>query len=507
MGKSKIILLLLLCSVTCTLPCVCSEPREQRAESESRLRAALSGYYGYSWERERGDSLLWNVQLSGVASSGQFAPFWFHSSSFGTVSARPFSGTLQGGIYKHENNPTRWIDYSASAQVAMQADGGFHIYPSSAYVSARLYVFRITAGFKPDTYDYDTPCPELTSGNLLFSQNSRPMPRITVSTNGYIPFPFLFGYVEVKAGLTHGWFIDNTYVSRSFLHHKYIGGRIGGSLPVNVSYEFHHAAQWGGVSPVHGELGNSVSSYLRIFSARNGGNNDNDRMNAEGNHVGSQQLTLTAKGNGWQVCAYWQNFFEDAPIKPIWSSVNIADGLWGICFKQNKWRYIEGALYELTNTTDQSGLLHDIDGLVIGGNDSYFTNSIYRNGWNFYLRSIGTPFITSPLYNTDTDTETQTLNNRVIAHHAGLYGDIQGYHYRILASHVTNYGKYNLTDIPSNRRIKSHNTALLIELEHCFQKAWGLHFRLSLAADIGSQFGNSFGGMLTICKKGVITQW
>ncbi len=478
-----------------------------RLSARSGLQASLAGYYGYSWERTSQDSLEWSAELSGVASSGRYAPFWVHSASYGSISAMPYSGALLGGIYKTERQPHRWLDYSASAQVAMQVDRSFHIYPHSAYFSARLYVFRITAGFKPDTYDYDTHCPQLTGGNMLFSQNARPIPRITISTNGYIPIPFLFGYAEFKAGLSHGWFIDNIYVRHSFLHHKYIGGRLGGNLPVNLSYEFHHAAQWGGVSPVHGDLGSSIHSYIRIFTAANGGNNNNDQMNAEGNHVGSQQLALTAKGTGWRVTAYWQNFFEDAPIKPIWSSVNISDGLWGICIHQNHWLYIQGALYELTNTTDQSGLLHDIDGLVIGGNDGYFTNYIYRNGWNYYRMSLGTPFITSPIYNSDSKTETQTVNNRITAHHAGIYGDIKGYQYRLLCSHVTNYGIYNLYDIPSNRLVKSHNTSLLVEVEHCFQKAWGLQFKLALAADIGSQFGNSFGGMLTISKRGIITEW
>jgi hypothetical protein len=36
------------------------------------------------------------------------------------------------------------------------------------------------------------------------------------------------------------------------LHHKFVGVRLGGGLPVRINYEFHHATQWGGVSPVYG---------------------------------------------------------------------------------------------------------------------------------------------------------------------------------------------------------------------------------------------------------------
>ena len=475
------------------------------ADRQMLLRS-LEGYTGYSWQRTSADTLKWDVALSAVISSGNYAPFWIHTNTRGSVSEQPFSGTINAAIFKNERQTKRWIDYSAAARVTMLIDRRFRAYPQEAWASARLYVFRITAGFCPDEYNIDTADPILTSGNLLFSRNARPIPRITVSTNGYIPFPFLFGYLEFKAGITHGWMIDNVFVNHSFLHHKYIGGRIGGNLPVNIAYEFHHAAQWGGYSPLHGDLGNNFNSFKHIFFAQNGGNNPNDQMNAEGNHLGSQQLSLIAKWKGWRVTAYWQNIFEDAPVYPLWRSVNIADGLWGLSIKQSHWPFINGVLYEFVNTTYQSGMLHDIDGLVIGGGDSYFTNGIYRNGWNFYMHTLGTPLITSPFYNSE-PSQTQTLNNRIRAHHIGLSGDIYTFKYRLVCSHTVNYGNYNLHDIASNRTAKNRNTAILLSVSKTVPQAWGLNFSVTLATDIGSQFGNNFGAMLTISKTADIIKW
>ena len=477
-----------------------------QASDKAMLHKSLSGYCGYSWQRTQTDTLHYMAKLSAVVSSGSYAPYLIHTNTWGEVSEQPFSGVISAGVFKHENQGKRWIDYSAGVRVGMTIDKHFRAYPQEAFASARLYMFRITAGFCPTEYDIDTADPVLTSGNLLFSRNARPIPRITISTNGYIPIPFLFGYAELKAGLTHGWLIDNVYVSHAFLHHKYIGGRIGGSLPVNIAYEFHHAAQWGGESPTLGNLGNSWSSFKHIFFAQNGGNNQNDQMNAEGNHLGSQQLSIIAKWDKWRITAYWQNIFEDAPIYPLWKSVNIADGLWGISIRQTQWRYVSNLLYEFVNTTFQSGMLHDIDGLVIGGNDSYFTNSIYRNGWNFYMHTLGTPFITSPLYNSEQE-QTQTLNNRVRAHHVGISGDIYGFGYKLLCSHVINYGKYDLYNIPSNREVKSRNTAVMLNVGKTVRQAWGLRFSLTLAADIGSQFGNNYGAMISVQKIGDIIRW
>ena len=94
----------------------------------------------------------------------------------------------------------------------------------------------------------------------------------------------------------------------------------------------------------------------------------------------------------------------------------------------------------------------------------------------------------------------QTDNNRVRAHYVGVAGDIYGYKYRLMASHVQNYGRYRE---PHN----TQNTAILFELTRRFEKAWGLEFTAALAGDIGTQYGNSFGGYLRIAKTGIIAKY
>ena len=225
----------------------------------------------------------------------------------------------------------------------------------------------------------------------------------------------------------------------------------------------------------------------------------NDQKNAQGNHVGSQQLALTAKGEGWNVTAYWQNFFDDN-FAFLGVGQNLPDGIWGVSIQQTRWPFIQGVTYEYMNTTDQSGPWHDRDGLCYGANDSYYRNSVFQNGWNYFYRSMGTPFITSPLYNNDGTI--YTLNSRVRLHHVGIRGDIYGFKYRLLCSYAHNFGNNN-----ASKATLSTNTATLLEVSKRIEKAWGLDFGLSLAGDFGTQFGNQFGAMLTIRKQGIITQW
>lgn len=445
------------------------------------------------------DTLRWMAGVSAVASSGKYAPFWLVSNTQGDVSSSPFSGNLTAGIYKEAKHDERWWDYDFGVQLTGRAE-----YPKTGigyfnqlYAHVRLYIFDITAGIKPMIYE--TQDSALSSGSLIFSGNSQPLPRITVGIDRYVPFPGLFGYMEIKGGLTHAWMPDNVYVRGAYIHHKFAAVRLGGRLPVNVCYEFHHAAQWGGYSPVYGDLGNDWTAFANVFLARAGGTMRNDQQNAQGNHVGSQQLMVTGKGKGWEVNVYWQNVFEDN-FAFIGNGQNIADGLWGVSMKQTRWPFIQGVTYEFLNTTDQSGPWHDRDGLCFAGNDAYYQNSVYRNGWNYFYRSLGTPFITSPLYNTDGTIH--TLNSRVRVHHLGIRGDIYGFQYRVKASYARNYGN----DVTS-REVLSDNTAVLLEVTKKVEKAWGLEFGFRLAADLGSQWGNQVGAQIMISKKGIICKW
>jgi hypothetical protein len=152
------------------------------------------------------------------------------------------------------------------------------------------------------------------------------------------------------------------------------------------------------------------------------------------------------------------------------------------------------------NTTDQSGPWHDRDGLCYGGNDLYYQNSVFCNGWNYFYRSMGTPFITSPIYNTDGTI--YTLNSRVRLHHIGIRGDLWGVKYRLLCSYARNFGNDNVS-----KKLLSTNTATLLEVSKHIEKAWGLDFSLSISGDFGTQFGNQFGVMLAVRKQGIITQW
>ncbi len=445
------------------------------------------------------DSIQYELGAMGLYSTGEYSNFWLHTNRNGTVSTEAKSSNLFASLKKELDKSLYQFDYGFEIKPILISDtNGSKLFFQDLYLNSKLYLFDFVMGVKPiETGNQDR---ELSSGGFLFSQNARPLPRISLGIDEYLAVPYTFNNLAIRGGLTHAWFRDNVYINGALMHYKFAGVRLGGGiLPLSINYEFHHAAQWGGVSPVYGELGNGWRDYYNVFFSKSGGTMANDQINAQGNHIGSQQIGVDLKLKNWETSLYWQNIFEDGPIKVPWKSLNRPDGLYGISISQKQFKPVRKLVYEYLETTDQAGPTHDIDGLVFGGGDNYFRNGIYQNGWNHHFRTIGIAFISSPIYNKESNS-LQTLNTRTRVHHLAMTGEFAKINYRAIFSSAKNYGTYS---VPK----ESYNQAFMLELNKRVERIWGVDVGISLAADRGTQFGNSIGGMLSIKKRGLLINW
>jgi len=444
------------------------------------------------------DSLKYDVQLMSLVSSGHYAPFWQQSNQYGSVLSSPNSTNLFVGIGKELGNSKQLFKYGYKAKLLLQTDyKQTHAYFHELYAEGKLSVFSLIIGKRKEHLGCQDSA--LSCGGILFSKNSLPMPKITAGIEHFTPVPFSGGWVEIKGAIAHGWFTDNTYMKDVYLHHLYAYGRVGGKFPVHLSYGIDHVAQWGGYNTEQGQQPNGLGDLIRIMKGKQGGTGalETDKINALGNHIISQSLKLESEWNGFKLDAYWQNISEDGPIDLIGKTMNASDGLWGITLRNNRFPVLKGVLYEYLRTTDQSGPINEQDGIVYGGADGYFTNSVYHEGWNYFNRTIGTPFISSPFYNKNGTI--YTLNSRVEVHHFGAEGDIKGYNYRLLVSFSKNYGAYYA---PFPSVIK--NSSLLLEVHKTFPSLQGVEAGISLSADFGKLYGNSTGCMITLRKRGLL---
>ena len=451
--------------------------------------------------KAQNDTINYEVGMLGVASNGIYSPFWIQSNQYGKISSNPTSADVWVGLNKDFGNKNRLFDYGFKANLLLQTDkfkttAYFH----EIYLKTRLSVFDLILGAREEQFGNQDST--LSCGGFLFSKNTRPMPKITIGIEHFTVVPFTNGFLEVKGAISHGWFKDNIYATNLFLHHKYLYGKIGGKLPVHFQYGLDHVAQWGGIVPVYGQQPSNLSAFKSIFFVNAGGTNStvNDQLNALGNHIISQSMKLDIELSDYKISGYWQNLSEDGPVRIIWNAMNKADGLWGVSIRNSRFPFIKGILYEFLETTDQSGPYHDKDGIIYGGSDDYFNNSIYQNGWTYFSRTIGTPFISSPVYNKDG--KVSIVNNRIQVHHIGIEGDVSGYRYKLLSSFSKNYGSYNE---PYPEMIP--NTSFLLEVNKQFQKLSNIEIGCSIGGDVGRLYGNSVGCLFSIRKTGKLFKY
>lgn len=447
------------------------------------------------------DTLKYDVSLTSLTSTGKYAPFWFGARNYGLISTAPSNTLAAVKILKDFGDSQRIVDYKFLINAVSHADNfKKNVYLHELYGGIKVWLFTFSGGFKEEILGNQDST--LSAGGFMYSQNAAPIPKVSLHIERFKPLPNA-NDIEIKGGLSHGWFNDNVYVQNMLYHHKYLYLRI--KYPdYRLWFEFglDHSVQWGGSFPDGTTTKANFSNFKKVFFGQGGGMESvqSEKINALGNHLVSQSLKVEGYVGNFKIDGYWQNLSEDGPLILLWNTMNIPDGIWGLSIKNKDFPYLKGFLYEYISTSDQSGPFHDKDGVIYGGNDLYFYNGIYLTGWTYRGRTLGTPLITSPVYNENyAGGNFSVLNSRVTAHHFGFEGNINGYDYKLLTTYTKNYGSY----IKRFFEMKP-NTSLLLEINKKFQKLGAIEAKFSLGADFGTLFGNSFGGMVTIRKTGNI---
>jgi Capsule assembly protein Wzi len=428
------------------------------------------------------------------AGLGENKPFWNVSNQLGLYSPDPFGGVLGIGIESVDSSDSFIsFDYGVESYYLLQQDAGFLLQKGYAEVKTPFLVFR--AGKKDEIIGNQDSL--LSIGSTVWSANARLMPKLVLATPGYIDVPFTKGYVEVDGSLAHGWFEKGRYVENLYLHQKHLHVRFGGDFFINASLGLIHFAQWGGTSPnpSYGDLPSDWDAYKRVFFAQNGDSatvNINEAINKLGNHLGSRNYRIDLKARQFNVSLYYQTIFED---NSGFSKEFNRDGLMGISLATlDPNHFVNHVVFEYLHTTYQSGPTHILtDSIDLVGNDNYFNNYIYHNGWTYKGMTLGTPLITSPIFNEDGSVG--ILNNRVLAFHLGLGGKLGKMGYRTFFTYSINKGTYSVPIDPAKNQFSWYFETLIPSI-------WqGIDMHVMLAADIGKMYGNNLGVNLLFKKS------
>ena len=461
--------------------------------------------------------------------TGDFAPYYMASNVYGTVT-QPYSTLLRASLSHSMSRDSRFSygfgadvigGYSSKTNYDAFIDGKWvtrgqgpaPIWLQQLYAEVKFRGLFMTAGMKETGSAMLDD--NLSSGDITWSANSRPMPGIRIGFIDFQNIPLTNGWLQIDAVLFYGKPHDNNWLRDHFNHYnsfitsgrwnnyKRLYLRTNPSQPFSATFGMQAAAQFAGtcVTYRNGEIMSEVKAPLKLrdfcqmIIPRHG------EYFYRGNHLGTWDIALRYRlCNGNEVRAYLQSPWEDGSGI---GKMNGFDGLWGLEFRASKPGFITGAVFEYLDFTNQSGPLHwstgDHPGTTITdeatGSDSYYNNYFY-NGYACYGMSQGTPFIPSPLYNLDG--YMRYADTRVRGFHAALRGNISSeVDYRMMISHRTGRGDSYLP-----RLHKVRDTSIMLEGIYKMQNTPEMDLKCQLAWDHGNMYGNNFGILVTISYKG-----
>ena len=451
--------------------------------------------------QQSSDTIAYSLNTSFNGGSGKNAPFLSTANQYDRYSFAPNSITVWGNAHKEIKN-TRLFDYGFGLELdgnAAQRETRF--FADECYLQGKLFFLNFIAGRKREVFGNQDS--DLSGGGMIWSQNSRPMPKISIETTGYVDVPFTNKYLAFKGGISHGWFDNNAFMKDLLLHHKYASFKLGGSFPLNLNYGIQHVVQWGGVSSQYGTMPVTLDNYIRIFLGKNGSSSasQSDQINTLGNHIISQNLGLDLNLKSVIFSLYWQNLTEDPPFKFITTTMNVQDGLWGLSVRIPSFKLLHSFVVEYMSTTDQSGPWHDLDGVIYGGADGYYRNGQIPQGWSYMGMTIGNPWISSPKYNQDGSLS--TLNNLVRNYYFSGKGECKSLNYRMTLAYSENFGYSNQgpRTIPDYANCK-RQVSCQIETSTALNAAKNLMGSIALSGDHGAQYGNNVSLIVGISWSG-----
>ena len=407
------------------------------------------------------------IEAGSVLSSTSATPFWLRTNQFGIIPTQAPAGLLQAAVWKTYRAPdsihSRKFDwgFKLNPVVTYERTSKATVLLPEAYVSVKFKTLEFYAGRRRQVTGLGDTV--LSSGFYAESGNALPIPKIQIGTIGYAPLHFTKDFVAINAAFAHGWF-NVPYIQDVRLHQKHLYIRLGKPASWLRGYAgINHQVQWAGhadylkqrpdVGDGSGYLASDWSFYKYVvFSytpkewADVPGYTPFDSYRV-GNSVGSIDFGLEFTTKAGSLLAYYQHAYEDVSGVVF---LNMPDGLWGLSYtpaSNNPAAFrVTRLTLEFLTTKYQSGTSFYIPGSTYQGVDNYYNHSQYIEGWSYFDRTIGTPFITpgqdiDPSYNLPT--VQYFSNNRVKMWYVGLQATYRKALFTLRVSQSQNFGTYN----------------------------------------------------------------
>ncbi len=458
----------------------------------------LSGLFAQETKKQTDYKISFGTYLS----SGNELPFWMTSNRDGVFSLSNNNYQLIQAGFEKKFDPASsgtW-DFTWGAHLVYGYGGKSDFQANQYWLGVRHQKIILKAGAQSDPALYRGL--SSTNGNADRSNNSRPLPGISFSTDSYIPFLFWEKWFSFKVEYEEKFFSDHAYVKNAHLHHKSLYGKAELEKNWSIIWGLEHFVLWGGTSPdnIIGEMP-GISQYFNYVLGLKGGPGayKDDQSNRGGNQLGIYALKVKKEWTHSSLEFYWNHIFEDRSGMEM---VNLRDGLWGLHLnKKDQSALFTDFVYEFMYTLNQSGSFHliaaqmpdDPNRLTGRGKDNYFDHYIYRS-FTYYNRMMGTPlFVPRIGANGKADGFEST---RMWMHHFGAKGELgPGLNWKTIFTWSRNFGTYTDSFPWSEGPYPDplNEFSFLCELNYSGSK---LPFQLftGVAGDYGSRFEKRTGG-------------
>ncbi|MPR35409.1 capsule assembly Wzi family protein [Salmonirosea aquatica] len=472
------------------------------------MRNYLAGFFillSISFTQAQDSTFSYHAAVQGAVTTSQ-TPFWLHANQFSKVPVQGPYVAGQLGFYRNYSrakSPKKIFDWSAGAELGAYIGPVPDLFLTDAFVAGKLGAFELSIGQRKETFGLmDTT---LTSGSLSFSGNSRPYPRIQLAFPQFISLGFIKHFVAFKGSYSDGFlgtarvqYGNVNEIPHVYMHHKALYIRLGKPAHrLHLYGGFNHQAMWGGEDKIFTGGLKPLLAYKYVVIGKSWA------ASRVGNHFGTIDMGAEWTGKKWSYFGYRQNIYEDGSLAGL---TNIADGLNGFRMKRNgavsrSDLQIKILTIEILNTKSQGGSVFDYDNHIFG-RDNYYNHYVYTQGWSYRGRIMGTPLVpTQDIQKLDLlkDTTALTMNNRLLAFHAGVLGQVQNINIQAKGTFSRNLGTYNYPLEPARNQF-----SFILQAEKPVSFANGSFLSLRLATDLGTLYPTNFGVEVGWQKRGFL---
>lgn len=487
-------------------------------------------------DAERPDSIGYGASVIANASSGDWAPYMIGSWNLGRNT--PASGAwldIHAGKDVNRAHRFSWgAGFEAIAGAGTKAEYERYDATSGKWFDhkegqAAVRIIQLwgelkyrgvflSAGMKPESSPITTH--GLSSGDLILSDNARPIPAVTAGFIDFQDIPFTQGWVQIEGRIAYGRTMDSKFKQNRYNYYEDLIAsdlcytykrcyfRTKPTERFYVTLGMQAAGFFGGNTEFYRngtmvrreDRGFHIKDLWEMFFPKEG----SGESFYKGSSLGSWDFRADYRipGAGHSVAFYFEWPWEDG------SGIgrrNGWDGLWGLEYRAPAESWVDGAVFEFLDFTNQSGPLHwavvDNPGTSIvspaTGGDNYFNNDFY-GPWSNYGLALGNAFMLAPLYNHDGHWE--FAHNRTRGFHTALTGRLlPTLRYRAMLSYQKAWGEGRR---PINTAL--HDTSAMLEATwQRMASPWSA--RLQLALDHGTLRGNNFGASLTVSYSGALS--